>query len=175
MAGSTEGEGLGPHAWIQEIKGKGLGAVRAVAQPHQLVEPVLLHQAMAPGIGVIALGVPRGCAVDAHLEAHGPVAGPGAEHQMQVKSAKAVGNPSPWASGEGFFSIDRPGARQTPLVEGQISGQPVTAQRRGQQGTRGKSFRPIEAQVGLNSPGLLSTDPPTRRSKPCSCGRCWAA
>jgi hypothetical protein len=80
MARSTEGEGVGPHARIQDINGKGMGVVRAAGQAHQLGEPMPMRQALAHGIGVTAVGVPRRSPVDAHPETPGPVAVSGAEH-----------------------------------------------------------------------------------------------
>src|SRR5690606_26058897 len=86
---STKRKRVGMQARVEKLNRE-----RSVAHiyrlPDQLIEPLLSHHAIAVGIDVHAVILPRRGAVDRHPKAHGSGVGAWAQHQMQIARVKPI-------------------------------------------------------------------------------------
>ena len=90
---------------------------RQAPLPHQLIEAVLGHNAIALGVGVHSMAFSRSLAIDGHAKANRFAANRWSEHKMQIAGMKTERDLAARRVQYGeLFAID-PTAGERPLVQ----------------------------------------------------------
>jgi hypothetical protein len=116
FSGSTKRKGVGVNTGIEKFDLEGV--VRdGAALAHELIEAMLGDDAGTIRRRIDAVAIAGQSAVDSHTETHRLAVTVRPEHQMKVARVEAIDDASTCSIENRVLAVDRPIAREAPLVE----------------------------------------------------------